>query len=97
MKEQELRQHTTCSVCKKKVLATGVPLFWRVTVERFWVDVGAVKRQDGLGAFLGSSQLAAVMGTDEDLAKPMMEPATLTVCNMCACLPQVVAVLVEDR
>ena len=97
MKRAELLKHAKCSLCGKGIGHTGLPLFWRLTVERFGVDIRAAQRQDGLGAFLGSHALAAVMGPDEDLAKPMMEaPAVLTVCESCGVergLP--VAALVE--
>jgi hypothetical protein len=85
MKEAELRRHCVCSLCAKGIGASGIPLFWRVTVERFGVDLTAVKRQDGLGAMLGHSALAAVMGPDHDMARPVMDPVTLTVCETCAC------------
>lgn len=84
MKEAELRQHSTCALCREKVGAAGVPLFWRVTVERFGIDLAAARRQDGLAAFLGSPVLANIMGDDADLAKPLMEPKALTVCEKCA-------------
>jgi len=84
MKEAELRKHSTCSLCRKPIGHTGLALFWRVTVERFGVDLRAVKRQDGLAAYMGSSALAAAMGTDEDMAVPVMDPVTLTACEVCA-------------
>ena len=37
MKEKELRKHTTCSLCRGKIMAGGIPLFYRVTIERFGV------------------------------------------------------------
>ena len=84
MKERELRQHATCSLCRQKIGHTGLPLFWTVRIERFGVDLAAAQRQHGLGLMLGGP-LAMVMGPDEDLATPMMEPLTLTVCERCAC------------
>lgn len=84
MKERELREHSTCSLCSKPILHTGLPLFWRVTVERFGIDMAAMRRQTGLAMTLGSAPLAGVMGPDEDMAKPMMEPVKLTVCESCA-------------
>lgn len=81
MKEAELRR---CDLCRKKIGESGLPLFWRVTVERFGVDMQAVRRQDGLGQFMGSMLLAGVMGPGEDMAKPMMDPKVLTVCETCA-------------
>ena len=84
MKERELREHSCCSICTRKLLHTGLPLFWRVTIERFGVDLGAVQRQTGLAMMLGSAGLAAAMGPDEDMAKPVMEPLQLVVCETCA-------------
>lgn len=84
MKERELRQHGTCSLCRKKVLHTRLPLFWRVTVERFGVHVDRVQRQTGLSMMLGNANLALHMGPDETMADPVMEAAVLTVCETCA-------------
>lgn len=83
MKEKELRAHLTCSMCNSKVLSGGLPLFWRVTVERFGIDMNACQRQQGLGMMLGAP-LASIMGPDEDLATPVMNPKTITVCESCA-------------
>lgn len=83
MKESELRKHATCSLCRQPILASGLPLFYRVTIERFGVDVGAVQRQHGLGMMLGGA-LAMHMGPDEDMAKPIGEPVVLTVCEPCS-------------
>lgn len=84
MKEHELRQLSTCAVCGKKLLHAGLPLFWRVTIERFGIDIGAVRRLDGLAAMLGSPQLASIMGPDEDMAKPVMDSVRLVMCDPCA-------------
>lgn len=82
MKEPELRKHANCSICGKGIMHAGLPLFYRVTVERFGIDIQATKRQQGLGMML-SPALAMVMGPDEDIAKPMMGPAIVTVCENC--------------
>jgi len=95
MKELELRKHAKCSMCGKPFGHTGMPLFWRVTVERFGVDLNAVQRQDGLGALLGNSRLANVMGTDADMALPMMGALKLVVCEACATQNTCVAALAE--
>lgn len=85
MKAAELRAHATCALCDQKIGASGVPLFWVVTVERFGVDLGAIKRHDGLAAVLGGNQLlAGVMGPNEDLAQSMMSPTTVTICERCS-------------
>lgn len=84
MKETELRANANCLLCGKGIGHTGLPLFWRVTVEPFGVDLRAVQRQDGLAAILGNSLLAMHMGTNEDLAVPVGEPMRLTLCETCA-------------
>lgn len=86
MKEAELRQHATCSLCSKPIghINPHLPLFWKVTIERYGIDMLAVQRQHGLGLMVGA-RLAAVMGPDETMAKPVMDPKVLTVCETCAC------------
>lgn len=85
MKQAELRKHAKCSLCRNPIGHSRLPLFWRVTVERFGIDLRAVQRQDALGTFIGNTAIAAVMGPDEDMAAPVMDPVTLTVCETCAC------------
>ena len=83
MKRDELLQHTTCDLCHQKIGMSGLPLFWRLRVERFGINMQAVRRQDGLGAFIGHHGIAAAMGPDEDMAERITD-ATLTVCEPCA-------------
>lgn len=84
MKRKELLQHTTCSLCRRKIGATGLPLFWVVRVERHGIKLDAVRRQDGLAGFLGSPALADVMGPGEELTEVLMPTVTLTVCEPCS-------------
>lgn len=95
MKEAELRRYATCSLCGQKIGHTGLPLFWTVTIERFGVDMQAVQRQQGLAMFLGSAALAMHMGADEQMARRVMEPVTLSVCESCAKDSKCVAALAE--
>jgi hypothetical protein len=95
MKENELRKVAKCVVCGKGFLHTGLPLFWRVRIERLGVDTNVVRRQDGLAAMLGNSMLANVMGPDEEMTKAMMDPVELTLCETCAMSDVNIAVLAE--
>lgn len=97
MKERELLKHLTCSFCGKPIAHSGLPMFWTVKVERFGIDANAIRRQHGLGLMLGSPALAGVMGPDEDMAKPVMEPVTLTACEPCALTPVVLAIALEKQ
>lgn len=86
MKEMELRNYATCSLCRKKIGAAAIPIFYRVTVEAFGVDLGAVQRQQGLAMMLGGSALLAHhMGAHEEMATSITGEATvLSVCATCA-------------
>ena len=100
MKEKELRKVVTCSLCGKKAPECGAPLFYRVRIERWGIDLGAVRRQSGLELMFGGTAGAAValaqaMGADEDMAKPVMEPVTITVCETCSHKSHPLGVLVE--
>jgi hypothetical protein len=95
MKESELRKHTVCSLCKRKIGASGMPLFWVVEIQRFGLDLSALQRNTGLAMMLGNPQLASVMGPDEDLAKPIAEKVTLTVCEDCCTQTTCVAAMAE--
>lgn len=84
MKEHELRAPGNCAICGRGLLATGIPLFWRLTIDRFGVDLDAVRRQYGLTMLLGgNARIAAAMGPDEDMAQPLMEPRSFAVCESC--------------
>lgn len=99
MKERELRAVAKCHICDKGFGHTGLPLFWRVQVTRYGVDADAVRRQDGLTAMLGGhAALAQIMGTDDDMAKPIGDSTTITVCESCATDKSVpVALLVPEE
>ena len=84
MKQDELYRLATCNVCERKIGETGLPVFYKVTVERFGLDALAIRRQAGLEAFLGSPAIASVMGENADLATPIMRPTEVTVCERCS-------------
>lgn len=83
MKEQELRECAVCAVCGQPFGASKLPMFWRVKLVRHGVDMRAIQRQDGLGAVLGHSGLAGVMGPDETMTK-VLSSREITVCETCA-------------
>lgn len=84
MKEKQLREHTTCSICKEKIGASGMPAFWTFKIEHHGLKVDAIQRQDGLTAMLGGhAMLAQVMGVDAEMTSPIGDPVVLTVCETC--------------
>ena len=88
-----------CAKCGKGVMHTGLPLFWRVTIERFGIDKAACDRRHGLETFFGGghvgARLAGVMGPDEDIAKPIVDAKVLILCEDCAMVDHPVAALAE--
>lgn len=91
MKQRDIKK---CAKCGKGVMHTGLPLFWRVTIERFGLNRDAIHRQAGLEMMIGG-QLAAVMGPDEDMASPITEPVKLILCEDCAMIDYPVAAFAE--
>lgn len=76
---------TPCTRCGKGVAHTGVPLFYRVTIERMGIDGRAVERQTGLEMMLGGhAKLAHVMGPDEDMGLPIGPANVGLLCEKCA-------------
>ena len=53
-----------CAICHKGVMHTGLPLFWRVHIERIGVDMQAAQRQQGLEQFFGGTSPGAAWGAD---------------------------------
>ena len=83
MKEKELREVAVCGVCNKPIGKSGVPLFWRIRIERYGLKAGAIQRQQGLAMMMGGhGLLASVMGPNEDLAEKISSKE-ITVCNDC--------------
>lgn len=81
MRETELRSVAQCGRCKEKIGIAGI-VFYRVRVQAYCLKPGAIKRQAGLEAFLGSVHLAGIMGPDEDLAEKFGE-GEITLCQTC--------------
>lgn len=89
-----------CAICHKGVMHTGLPLFWRVHIERIGVDMQAAQRQHGLEQFFGGTSpgavaLADVFSDGAPIGKPLDEGKTVLVCEDCAMADMPVAVLAE--
>ena len=81
MKRAELLQLAICKLCGKKIGASLT--FHVVTIQRLILDPGAIQRHAGLEMML-TPGIAAVMGTDEDLAVPLRDtPIKFSVCQDC--------------
>lgn len=99
MKERELREASKCGLCGRGVMADGIPLFYRVTIERHGIKADAVRRQSGLEMMLGGAVgIARALGPDEDMTEPMMDPVKITVCEHCSMNKSIpVAVLALEK
>lgn len=87
MKEEELREIATCIMCGKPFGHTQKMFFWRLTIERYAVNINAVQRKTGLEMLLGNPYLATVMGPNEDMASIIGEPDKVTICEDCGMKP----------
>lgn len=96
MKEKELRDCAKCAMCGRLIGDSGLPMFWRVHIERHGVKMEVVQRQTGLALLLGNAALAYAMGPDEDMTVPLMDPVTLTVCETCGAKNTCIAQLALD-
>ncbi len=86
-----------CACCGKGVMHTGVPVFWRVRIERMGIDARAVQQTHGMEQFMGGHVALARVFQDPDIATPIVdEPTTLLICEDCALKPLMLAVLAED-
>lgn len=91
------RDFKPCLLCGKGVMHAGGPTFFRMRLERFMVDLGALRRANGLEQMMGGNALLAnVMGPDEDLAKRIDEEAKdVLICEPCALDPDAMSVLFQ--
>lgn len=82
MKSADLQK---CVLCGRGVMHQGMPLFWRITLQRMGIDLAAVQRTTGLEMMMGGNvALARVIGPNEDIAKPFGDERTIVVCESCA-------------
>lgn len=98
MKEDELRSLAQCCICKKKIGQFQLPIFHKITAERFMVNVKAVQRQHGLEQmFNGHIALAQVFSPNQDMAVSMAK-GTVMICDDCVIekLPGVFEAMEEE-
>lgn len=96
MKENELRELTTCCVCKHKLGETDSPMFYTINVESFILDMKAIQRQQGLAMQLdGNGLIASVMGPNEDMAKLISSFPKVMICQACAMSNDLMLIAIE--
>jgi len=83
VKERELRECSVCAICAAKIGKSQSPVFYRVKIDTYFVDIAAVQRQAGLAMMLdGNPIIANAMGPDEDMAQ-RLDGVTTTLCADC--------------
>lgn len=74
-----------CDCCGKPLCHQGLPIFWRVRLERMAVDRRAAEQHLGLTIMMRSPALASVFTGHQPIANPMFEkPQELLICEECA-------------
>lgn len=77
-----------CGGCGKGLMHTGMPLFWRVRIERMGIDRNALQRVHGMEQYFGGTAGAAVaiarVFEDPELANPLGDGHTILLCEDCA-------------
>lgn len=84
-----------CVLCGKGVAHTGLPLFFRVKIERMGIDGRAIQQTHGMEQFMGGHVALARVFHDPEIAKPITEVTGL-VCEECAMVSHPLAMLSES-
>lgn len=85
-----------CVLCGKGVMHTGLPLFYRVKIERLGINVGEVQRAHGMEQFFGGAVGVARVFHDPDLTTVVMPEVEMLVCEDCSVRAQSpIAMMVE--
>lgn len=92
LKQEELRN---CILCDRGMAHDASMSFFRLTIERLFLDGRAINRQHGLELMLGggsgnaqrdafAATIARAMGPNDELAITRHAPAQILVCEDCA-------------
>lgn len=77
---------TKCVCCGKGVAHSGLPIFWVVTTQRMGLDPRAIQRMQGMEMLMGNVMIARAF-MDDDVANPLGDKHTVTVCEPCSQKP----------
>lgn len=73
-----------CPLCGKGLMHSGVPLAWRVSVQRIGIDLRKVQRQSGLEQMMGNVAIASVFAPESEYGVKIDDPVTMVICEPCA-------------
>ena len=90
---------TKCAGCGRGVAHTGLPLFWRVKLERMGINHRAVQQADAMERYMGGAVALARVFEDPEIAKPIegIEAKTVLVCEQCAIAPNKPLALLAEQ
>ena len=81
MKQTEIEN---CVLCNKGVAHSRQITFYKITLSRLVLNIGAIQRQTGLEMMLGGhAGVANVMGPNEDMAE-VLDTQKALICGECA-------------
>ena len=86
---------TPCAICGKGVAHTGVPLFYRVRIERMGIDHRAVQHASGMEQYFGGAVAIARVFADPEIASRIGDETTILVCESCSVESHPLAMLAE--
>jgi hypothetical protein len=89
---EELRP---CALCGKGLTHTGLPLVWRVRVERIGLSATAVRQAAGMELLVGDPAIAHALSPVRDFAAVRVLETTLMICEPCALHEKVAFVAME--
>lgn len=84
-----------CTFCGKGVAHTGIPIFYRVSIESMGIDARNVQRADAMERYMGGAVALARVFEDPDIATVVSPARTVLVCQSCALESHPVAMLGE--
>lgn len=97
LKQSEIRK---CAHCTQGVAHDGNLTFYRIHVERYILDPGAIQERHGLelmmGGGMGGAALAGVLGPNKDIAK-QLDKSTYTICQDCILNVRLVELEIKER
>lgn len=77
-----------CAMCKRQLLETGLPVFYRITAAQCGLDAKEIQKHVGLAMAMGGGTdglaLAGIMGPKVEPVVVMNDAGTFNVCHSCA-------------
>jgi len=90
-----------CAGCGRGVMHTGLPLFWKVRIERWGVNARQVQQRHGMETFFGGGPggvaLADVFSSGAIAEVLPGTEVDVLVCEACSTKPKILAALADSE